>query len=186
MHFYFKNISCTRTVIIMDGNLLTFIQHNKNIKYSWFLNRLKQSIYTPIISLETWVCKSNEPLSFADVKGMNFDRIRSGDNWGGFFDCAWFKFTADIDNMQENLVAVIDVGGEGCIYNKDGSAIQGITNVLGMVDNFQTVKGKEVIPLERIYNFKDGKIFFYADCGNNGRGGKSSGQARFKRADMCL
>lgn len=84
MHFYFKNISCTRTVIIMDGNFLTFIQHNKNIKYSWFLNRLKQSVYTPIISLEAWVCKSNEPLPFDEVKGMNFDRIRSGDNWGGF------------------------------------------------------------------------------------------------------
>lgn len=47
---------------------------------------------------------------------------------------------ADIENMQKNLVAVIDVGGEGCIYNKDGEVIQGITNVLGMVDNFQTVK----------------------------------------------
>ena len=170
----------------MDGNLLTFIQHNKNIKYSWFLNRLKQSVYTPIISLEAWVCKSNEPLPFDNVKGMNFDRIRSGDNWGGFFDCAWFKFAADIDNMQENLVAVIDVGSEGCIYNKDGSAIQGITNVLGMVDNFQTVKGKAVIPLDRIDTFKDGKVLFYADCGNNGRGGKSSGQARFKRADICV
>ena len=169
----------------MDGNLLTFIQHNKKIRYAWFLNRLKQIIYTPITSLDAWVCKSKEPLLFADVKAMEFERIRTGENWGGFFDCAWFKFTADIDNMQENLVTVIDVGGEGCIYNKDGSAIQGITNVLGMVDNFQTVKGKAVIPLERIYNFKDGKILFYADCGNNGRGGKSSGQARFKRADIC-
>ncbi len=48
--------------------------------------------------------------------------------------------------MQKNLVAVIDVGGEVCLYNKDGEVIQGITNVLGMVDNFQTVKGKAVIP----------------------------------------
>ena len=129
--------------------------------------------------------KSAEPIPFAEMKDKHFSSIKIGDNWGGFFDCAWFKFTADIDNMQENPVAIIDVGGEGCIYNKDGSAIQGITNVLGMVDNFQTVKGKAVIPLERIYNFKDGKILFYADCGNNGRGGKSSGQARFKRADIC-
>lgn len=74
----------------------------------------------------------------------------------------------------ENLVAVIDVGGEGCIYNKDGEVIQGITNVLGMVDNFQTVKGKAVIPLDRIDTFKDGKVLFYADCGNNGRGGKAA------------
>ena len=170
----------------MDGNLLTFIQHNKKIRYVWFLNRLKQSIYTPITSLDAWVCNSKEPLLFADVKAMKFERIRTGENWGGFFDCAWFKFTADIENVKNNLVAVIDVGGEGCIYNQNGSAVQGITNVLGMVDRFQSVKGKAVIPLNRIDNFKDGKILFYADCGNNGKGGKSTGQARFKRADICV
>ena len=170
----------------MDENLRTFLQHHSNIKYSLFLKKLKQSIYTPIAQLNAFVHKSTEPLCFDDMKNERFDNIKIGDSWGGFFDCAWFKFTADIENMQENLVAVIDVGGEGCIYNNNGKVIQGITNVLGMVDNFQTVKGKAVIPLDRIDTFKDGKVLFYADCGNNGRGGKSSGQARFKRADICV
>lgn len=170
----------------MDENLRTFLQHHSNMKYSLFLKKLKQSIYTPIAQLNAFVHKSTEPLCFEDMKNERFDNIKIGDSWGGFFDCAWFKFTADIENMQKNLVAVIDVGGEGCIYNKDGEVIQGITNVLGMVDNFQTVKGKAVIPLDRIDTFKDGKVLFYADCGNNGRGGKSSGQARFKRADICV
>lgn len=170
----------------MDENLRTFLQHHSNIKYSLFLKKLKQSIYTPIAQLNAFVHKSTEPICFDDMKNERFDNIKIGDSWGGFFDCAWFKFTADIENMQKNLVAVIDVGGEGCIYNKDGEVIQGITNVLGMVDNFQTVKGKAVIPLDRIDTFKDGKVLFYADCGNNGRGGKSSGQARFKRADICV
>lgn len=170
----------------MDENLRTFLQHHSNIKYSLFLKKLKQGIYTPIAQLNAFVHKSTEPICFDDMKNERFDNIKIGDSWGGFFDCAWFKFTADIDNMQKNLVAVIDVGGEGCIYNKNGEVIQGITNVLGVVDNFQTVKGKAVIPLDRIDTFKDGKILFYADCGNNGRGGKSSGQARFKRADICV
>lgn len=170
----------------MDENLRTFLQHHSNIKYSLFLKKLNQSIYTPIAQLNAFVHKSTEPICFEDMKNERFDNIKIGDSWGGFFDCAWFKFTADIENMQKNLVAVIDVGGEGCIYNKNGEVIQGITNVLGMVDNFQTVKGKVVIPLDRIDTFKDGKVLFYADCGNNGRGGKSSGQARFKRADICV
>lgn len=170
----------------MDENLRTFLQHHSNIKYSLFLKKLKRRIYTPIVQLNAFVYKSNEPIPFAEMKDEHFGSIKIGDSWGGFFDCAWFKFTADIENMQENLVIVMDVGGEGCIYNKDGFVIQGITNVLGMVDNFQTVKGKAVIPLERIDNFKDGKILFYADCGNNGRGGKSSGQAKLRRADICI
>ena len=40
--------------------------------------------------------------------------------------------------------------------------------------------------MNRIDNFEDGKILFYADCGNNGKGGKSAGQACFKRADICV
>lgn len=170
----------------MDENLRTFLQHHSNIKYSLFLKKLKQCIYTPIAQLNAFVHKSTEPIPFAEMKDEHFGNIKIGDSWGGFFDCAWFKFTADIDTMQENLVIVMDVGGEGCIYNKNGEVIQGITNVLGMVDNFQTVKGKAVIPLDRIDNFKDGKILFYADCGNNGRGGKSSGQAKLRRADICI
>ena len=134
----------------MDENLRTFLQHHSNMKYSLFLKKLKQSIYTPIAQLNAFVHKSTEPLCFEDMKNERFDNIKIGDSWGGFFDCAWFKFTADIENMQKNLVAVIDVGGEGCIYNKDGEVIQGITNVLGMVDNFQTVKGKAVIHLRTV------------------------------------
>lgn len=170
----------------MDGNLLTFIQHSKNMKYSWFLNKLRQSIYTPIISLEASVCRSKEPIPFSHVKKMRFERIKTGDSWGGFFDCAWFKFSGNIDFLQtESLVAIIDVGAEGCIYN-EYDAVQGITNVLGTVDLFQSVSGKKVIPLSRISCVNNGKILFYADCGNNGRAGKSSGQARFKRADICV
>ena len=110
----------------MDENLRTFLQHHSNIKYSLFLKKLKFSVYTPIAQLNAFVHKSAEPIPFAEMKDEHFSSIKIGDNWGGFFDCAWFKFTADIDNMQENLVAIIDVGGEGCIYNKDGSAILGI------------------------------------------------------------
>lgn len=166
--------------------MLTFIQHSKNMKYSWFLNKLRQSIYTPIISLEASVCRSKEPIPFSHVKKMRFERIKTGDSWGGFFDCAWFKFSGNIDFLQtESLVAIIDVGAEGCIYN-EYDAVQGITNVLGTVDLFQSVSGKKVIPLIRISCVNNGKILFYADCGNNGRAGKSSGQARFKRADICV
>ena len=88
----------------MDENLRTFLQHHSNIKYSLFLKKLKQSIYTPIAQLNAFVHKSTEPLCFEDMKNERFDNIKIGDSWGGFFDCAWFKFTADIENMQKKLL----------------------------------------------------------------------------------
>lgn len=170
----------------MDGNLLTFLQHNRNLKYTLFLNKLRKSIYIPVAELNVKVAKSKEPVPFSDVKSLTFSDISVGDSWGGFFDCAWLELSGKVnaDNI-DNLVAVLDIGGEGCVYNKNG-AVQGITNVLGMVDRFQSVKGKQIVPLKRIDDFKDGNISFYIDCGNNGKMGKSSGDAKFQRASICL
>lgn len=39
----------------MDENLRTFLQHHSNMKYSLFLKKLKQSIYTPIAQLNAFV-----------------------------------------------------------------------------------------------------------------------------------
>lgn len=170
----------------MDGNLLTFLQHNRKIKYTLFLCSLRKKIYEPLVSLKAQVYKSHEPVPFSKVKTLEFSRIKPGDSWGGFFDCAWFRFNGVIDkNLVSDAVVLIDVGGEGCVYGEKG-AVQGITNVLGMVDNFQSVKGKQLVPLNRIGDFTSGKIEFCADCGNNGKGGKSSGASRFVRADVCL
>lgn len=170
----------------MDGNLLTFLQHNRKIKYTLFLQRLRKKIYEPLISLQASVYKSHEPVPFSVIRTLDFAEIKRGDSWGGFFDCAWFRFSGVIDkNLVSNAVVLIDVGGEGCVYGENG-AVQGITNVLGMVDNFQTVKGKQMVPLNRIGDFANGEIEFYVDCGNNGKGGKSSGESHFVRADVCL
>lgn len=170
----------------MDGNLLTFLQHNRNIKYSLFLNKLRKKIYQPITSLDAYVYKSHEPVPYSEIFSLSFSKINPRDSWGGFFDCAWFRFNGVINkNLVSDAVVLIDVGGEGCVYGRNG-AVQGITNVLGMVDNFQTVKGKHLVPLNRIGDFANGEIEFYVDCGNNGIGGKSSGKSHFIRADVCL
>ncbi len=169
----------------MDSNFLTFLQHNRNIKYTLFLSNLRKSIYTYVTNLNATVYKSKEPVPFSEVGTLPFSNIKVGESWGGFFDCAWFKFEGKIkcDN-KDNLVVLLDVGGEGCVYNQFG-AVQGITNVLGMVDYFQSVKGKQVVPLNRIGSFDDGNISFYVDCGNNGKFGKDNGKSKFKQAIIC-
>lgn len=170
----------------MDENFRTFMQHHFNFIYYDFLKKVQKEIYIPIISLNAKVSKSKEPVPFKDICNLSFIDIKVNESWGGFFDCAWFAFNGKLPQniCHENLVVRINVGGEGCIYNEFG-VVQGITNVLGMVDNFQTAKGKQIVPLNRIGEFKDGIIKFYADCGNNGRGGKSRGESKLILADIC-
>ena len=56
----------------MDENLRTFLQHHSNMKYSLFLKKLKQSIYTPIAQLNAFVHKSTE---ISVYKGYKRDKI---------------------------------------------------------------------------------------------------------------
>lgn len=56
----------------MDENLRTFLQHHSNMKYSLFLKKLKQSIYTPIAQLNAFVHKSTETSVY---KGYKQDKI---------------------------------------------------------------------------------------------------------------
>ncbi len=149
-----------------------------------FLEKLKKQIYIPVGSLSAKVFKSKEPIPYKLALQSRFEDTAIGESWGGFFDCAWFKFSYnDKITNPDDLVVLLDVGAEGCVYNKDG-VVQGVTNVLGMVDFFQTTRGKQVVPLKRIttdYN----NIEFYVDCGNNGRMGKSKGDSKLKRAEIC-
>lgn len=169
----------------MDGNLLTFLQHNSNLKYTLFLKKLRKEIYTPISKFKAGIIKSKEPIPFSSISQMTFSPIQENEKWGNLFDCAWFEFNCDTD--FDNLISkvlLIDVGGEGCIYTQNG-AVQGITNVLGMVDNFQTAKGKQVVPLSRIFKEHQKHLHFYADCGYNGRIGNKPGDAVFRHALIC-
>lgn len=169
----------------MDGNLLTFLQHNRNLHYVMFLNKLKKQIYIPIGNLDAKVLKSKEPIPYKEALQSHFEDTAIGESWGGFFDCAWFKFSYDKKiNNPNDLVVLLDVGAEGCVYNTNG-VVQGITNVIGMVDFFQTTRGKQVVPLERITTDFKNKLEFYVDCGNNGRMGKSNGDAKLKKAQIC-
>ncbi|MGI9550267.1 MAG: alpha-mannosidase, partial [Aurantibacter sp.] len=74
--------------------------------------------------------KSDEPESFDAQKGAAYQSISIGEKWGEHFDCAWFKLEGQIPQEFSNqpVVALVDLGGEACVYNSDGSAIQGITN----------------------------------------------------------
>ena len=103
----------------MDANLLTFLQHNSNLKYTLFLKRLRKEIYTPITDFKAEIRTSKEPINFETSKTKDFHPIKKNEKWGNLFDCAWFNFSCDIDFKSfENKVILIDVGGEGCIYSE--------------------------------------------------------------------
>ncbi len=163
------------------------IQHFKVPRYNLFLEKLKRAMYTKVCKLSARMHKSKEPVPFAEIDKLNFSPCKTGDKWGGLYECAWIELTGKLEgNYQiDDLVAIINVGAEGCVYNQDGP-VQGLTGIMAVAHILQTRVAKQVVPLSRISDFADGQIKFWVDCGNNGFLGKSKGQAKYKKADICF
>ncbi len=160
-------------------------QHFRILRYNLFLSTLKRKMYSKVLSLSARIYKSKEPVPFAEINKLYFSQCKRGDAWGGLYECAWLELTGTLPkgSTADDLVAVVNVGAEGCVYNEQGP-LQGLTGLMAVAHLFQTKIGKQVVPLSRI-GTQGEQIKFWVDCGNNGILGKSKGQARFKKADIC-
>jgi len=95
-----------------------------------FRNRLKGSYYTELTPMEARYVKSREPIGYHEVQKLKFSPISPGKKWGDTFDCAWFRFSGKVPEhfAGYEVVALVDIGGEACVFDKEGNPIQGLTN----------------------------------------------------------
>ncbi len=95
-----------------------------------FLEKLTKAYYKNPVDFKLSYFKSTEPFTFEKQKKATYTPISVGENWGSNFDCAWFKLNGTIPQSfkDQEVVALINLGGEVCIYDDGGKAIQGLTN----------------------------------------------------------
>lgn len=145
---------------------------------------IKKRIYIVIGKLNAEVIKSVEPIPFNELSNYKFEPISIGDKWGKFFDCGWFRFRGTVPEAYRGLpiAAIIDVKGEGCVMDKDGTPLKGTTRILSVSDGLNTVSGKKVVELGN--NIEDIEIIL--EAGNNGFSNMNTGAAKLKRADIAV
>jgi len=132
-----------------------------------FRKKLKGNYYEDLTPMKASYYKTQEPLPFEDTSKVTFSPIEVGKKWGSQYDCAWFRFTGEVPKHFEGqeVVALIDVGGEGCVFDSEGNPIQGLTN-----KRIEWTM-KETIIKKRIYLFKEAnggeQIELLIDAGAN-------------------
>ncbi|MGL6314189.1 alpha-mannosidase [Vibrio sp. WXL103] len=130
------------------------------------LNRVGHNIYKPLteLSIEAWL--TDEPLSFAERMQGEHRILNIGDSWGGLFDCAWMKLTSTVPSIETNqeLVLMIDVGGEGLVVDTLGSPIRGITNKMSSYGIPPDKPGKWVVELNGYQEADAFEIWVDAGC----------------------
>jgi alpha-mannosidase len=91
--------------------------------------RIEKLIYREPVELEGSYLPSDEPLSWEQVQDLEFKPIKTGEVWGQDFSCAWFRFSGTTPKTMAGcqVVALIDLDGEACLYDDKGVPVQGLT-----------------------------------------------------------
>ena len=149
-----------------------------------FGRRLEKYIYVNPRPLKLSYFTTSEPVSFAELGRHRFKSIQVGEQWGKDFDCAWFKITGRVERSQrgKNLVAVIDLGGEACLFSPSGKPLQGLT------PKFDDQHGGFIGPKKELKLYQQAKgtekINLLLDAGANHLQGRQR-QCSIKQADLC-
>ncbi len=120
------------------------------------LNKLGAQVYTILDTMKIGYVKDKDPIAFD--RNLPFQDIGIGEQWGELFDCAWFKLEGIIPSDDVDLVLLIDVGGEGLVYDHDMKIVTGLTNKQSSYGIPPEKPGKYVVELS---NYQKGDLLTY-------------------------
>lgn len=152
------------------------------------VKRVKQAIsrvngqwYDDHVPLQaSFIHDQKEPIPYDVAVKAKYKAIKPGQQWARLWGSAWFRFTATVPKRfaGREVVALLDVGGEGCVF-VDGSPVQGITS--GDTKNLHWTK--RLVPLHK--RAKGGeKVLLLVEAGANGLFG--GGQDVFRMGECTI
>lgn len=133
------------------------------------VEEVSSRIYKPILPLEITAWSTPEPVDFKARFSGEKRALQPGDSWGeNLFDCAWFRFSAELspELAGRPLVARIDINGELCITDRDGIPLRGLTCKKSVFERSLGIPAKTVyeLPAESL---RAGRLELWADAGFN-------------------
>lgn len=153
----------------------------ENLKFC--INRVKSEVYKKLVDLDLEIYTSKEPLPYAERLSGDYRKVSAGDKWGDLFDCAWFHCTATLpENAKgKHVVYVIDINGEGLVYDDSGCPLRGVTNVNSVFDRAMGNPGKRIVQFKACADGGE-TIDFWMDAGCNDLTGNLQENGTIKEA----
>jgi alpha-mannosidase len=132
------------------------------------LERLKEHIYAPLSELDVTAWVTPEPVPFEEKTSGRRVELTPGDRWGDLWDCAWFRFTGKVPESAKGakVVLLIDVNGELCLVDDEGTPTQGLTNINSEFDYSLGLPGKRVVDINESSTGEE-TIDLWGDAGCN-------------------
>lgn len=135
----------------------------KTMLESW-----KEQIYVPLAELKVTAWVTPEPVPYEERMSGRKLELSAGDRWGSLWDCAWFRFVGEVPEAAKGtkVVLLIDVNGELCLVDDEGSPKQGLTNINSEFDYSLGLPGKRVVHLSEASTGAE-HIDLWGDAGCN-------------------
>lgn len=151
------------------------------------IKTVKPAIYTKIAPLSIKAYVTEEPVKFAERFSGEEKILNVGDSWGKLWDCAWFCFEGRIPESErdKNLVLMLDISGEMCVFDKAGVPVACLTNVSSDFDYELGNPGKRIYVLDKETK-SSGEVSVWADAGCNDLFGKYKDSGRVIEADIAV
>ncbi|WMJ22356.1 glycoside hydrolase family 38 C-terminal domain-containing protein [Paludicola sp. MB14-C6] len=149
------------------------------------MEKLKNAYYKEIEKLEVTAYKTAEPVPFEKRTSGEKIELREEDKWGtNIFDCAWFHFKGKVPekNINDDIVLLIDINGEGLVVDENGNAVIGLTTGTSAYE--YEPAAKRVVPLNLIS--KNNNIDIWVDGGCNDLFGRLCEEGKLKQAAIAI
>ena len=128
-----------------------------------------------------------EPVAFKERTSGRKISPKIDETWGKLWDCAWFNFKGIVPSeaANQNVVLLIDINGEACIFDECGCPVQGLTNINSEYDFSLGKPGKRVVHF--LKQAQGGEIVdLWADAGCNDLFGNCQGSGKIKEAYIAI
>ena len=162
------------------------VKHDRNAIYD-FPKTLKPLVYTEIAALEVEAWITGEPIPYERRTSGRYIKLSAGDQWGQLWDCAWMHFTGKVPGTAKGheVVLIIDIAGEGCVFDGNGQPVRGITTAFS---HFFRAFGE---PVKRVLKFTpksagNETVDIWIDCGCNDLFGNYKGDGRLVQASIAI
>lgn len=151
-----------------------------------YINAVQDAMYTHVATLDAECYRTKEPVKFEDRLQGEYTAIKKGESWGNLFDCAWFHITGKVppEAQGKKTVLMLDLSGEGCLFDKDGCPIRGITNVSSEFEVRLGSPGKRIVPFTDCANGAE-DVDIWIDAGCNDLFGKFQGDGKVINLSIC-
>lgn len=119
-----------------------------------FLSKNAHCYYGERSPLSATFTAAEDPIPFGEIGKRTWKSIQPGERWGSQWKSAWFRFTGRVPSQWKGseVVAVIDTGGEGCVFDREGNPVCGLTSSSAVTDPLYR---KAMVPLQIATGSKD-------------------------------